>query len=91
MTAEVVQTRTSDVEGDAAHIIFVPEALRAEGVTVQALVLRARRGYPDHSPLCGYTWVPQRDPAPLPVCARCLEIYRRPGEHRDDRDELPPP
>lgn len=25
--------------------------------------------------LCGYTWVPSRDPEPLPLCEACKDIY----------------
>lgn len=25
--------------------------------------------------LCGYRWVPHRDPKKLPVCQKCKEIY----------------
>lgn len=27
--------------------------------------------------LCGYTWVPSRDPKDLPLCAECKEISDR--------------
>lgn len=86
-TEEYVETRTTDDAGTAAHIVMVPPGESDE--TPQAYVLRARvEGFPITA-LCGYTWIPGRDPKPLPVCSRCLDIYQQPGEHRDEREELP--
>lgn len=82
--AELAQTSTTDDAANAAHIVMAPD-----GVSPQALVLEARiEGIPVTA-LCGHTWIPQRDPKPLPVCSRCLDIYQQPGDHRDERDELP--
>lgn len=88
MTEEVVETRTSDDPGDSAHIVWVPPG---SSMTAQALVMHARVEGVPVTALCGHTWVPVRDPLPLPVCSRCLELYHAPGENRDDRDELPAP
>lgn len=85
LTTEKVTTTTGD-PGKAAHIVFVPEDA---GMTPQALVLAARVEGFHVIALCGYTWVPQQNPAELPVCQRCLEIYQQPGDHRDDREDLP--
>jgi hypothetical protein len=83
---ELARTETTDDAGNATHIVFVPEHLN---VSPQALVMEARvEGIPVTA-LCGHTWIPQRDPKPLPVCSRCLDIYQQPGDHRDERDELP--
>lgn len=85
MTEDVVETRTSDDPDDSAHIVFVPAHLRGKGVSPQALVLQARvEGTPIRA-LCGFTWVPSKDPAACPVCAKCLELYRRPGKHQEER------
>lgn len=38
------------------------------------------RGYFEGAPitaLCGLTWIPTRDYAPLPVCERCVEIFKQ--------------
>lgn len=78
---------TSDVPGDSAHIIMVPPG--ETDSTPQAYLLRSRIEGSPVTALCGYTWVPQKDPQALPVCSRCLDIYQQPGEHRDERDELP--
>lgn len=72
--------------GESAHIVYAPDHL---GVTPQALVLAARIEGFEVEALCGYTWVPVRDPAPLPVCEACLSAYQQDGANRDDRNELP--
>ncbi len=87
LVEEYAETRLSDVPGKSAHIVMVPPGESDE--SPQAYVLRARvEGFPVTA-LCGWTWVPQRDPMPLPVCSRCLDVYHQPGENRDDREELP--
>ncbi len=87
MSREYVETRTSDNPGESSHIVMVPPS--ELDATAQAYVLRARiEGFPVTA-LCGHTWIPERDPGPLPVCSRCLAIYQEDGNHRDERDELP--
>ena len=86
-TLEYVETRTTDIPGDASHIVMVPPSEKDE--TPQAYVLRARvEGFPIVA-LCGYTWIPSKNALPLPVCSGCLDVYQQPGDHRDERDELP--
>lgn len=81
------QLATTDDPGAAAHIVMVPAGEPDQ--TPQAYVLRARiEGFPVTA-LCGYTWVPEKDPRDKPVCSGCLDIYQQPGDHRDERDELP--
>lgn len=84
----VTEVKTSDVPEDCSHIVMVPPGEPDQ--TPQAYVLRARiEGFPVTA-LCGYTWVPQKDPKPLPVCSKCLAIYHQDGEHADERrGELP--
>lgn len=78
---------TSDSAPDSAHIVMVPPGEDDE--TPQAYVMRARiEGFPVVA-LCGYTWVPNKMAAGLPVCQPCLDIYQQPGENRDDRENLP--
>jgi hypothetical protein len=87
LTEEYVETRTSDTPGDASHIVMVPAGEKDQ--TAQAYVLRARiEGFPVAA-LCGWTWVPQKDPKPLPVCSTCLHIYQTQGSDLDKRGELP--
>jgi hypothetical protein len=78
---------TSNDKPNSAHIVMVPEGEKDQ--TPQAYVLRSRiEGFPITA-LCGFTWVPNKQAAGLPVCG---EIYQQPGEHRDGpdgRDHLP--
>lgn len=86
-TLDLVQTNTTDEPTEAAHIVMTPP--KWQPLTPQAYVMLARvEGFPVTA-LCGHTWIPEKDPAPLPVCSSCLEIYQQPGKHRDERDELP--
>lgn len=86
-TLEYVETRTTDQPAEASHIVMVPPGEKDQ--TPQAYVLRARvEGLPVTA-LCGYTWVPEKDPAPLPVCEGCLAIYQHDPHGFGDRGELP--
>lgn len=87
MTDEIVQTNTTDEPGDASHIVRVPPGQPDQ--TPQAYVMRASvEGFPVRAE-CGYEWIPSRDPLPLPVCSRCLEIYQHDPKGHGDRGELP--
>jgi hypothetical protein len=89
MTAMLLEREhvTTEEPEQAAHIVMVPPG--EDDTTPQAYVLRARIEGFAVTALCGYRWVPQRNPEPLPVCSACLDIYQQPGEHRDEREELP--
>lgn len=41
----------------------------------EALVLEARINGTPLTALCGYIWVPSRDPQKHPVCEKCVEIF----------------
>lgn len=89
MTAEFVETRLSDEPGESAHIVSVPPHLKARGVTAHAYVMAARvEGFPIKAE-CGHTWIPQRDPGPLPVCLPCMEKYRGQIKDPSERDQKP--
>lgn len=82
---------TSDKSPEASHIVMVPPGENDE--SPQAYVFRARiEGFPITA-LCGYTWVPHRDPQALPVCATCKGIFENDpfqgGPDDDDRGRLP--
>lgn len=86
-TLEYVETRTSDVAAESSHIVMVPKGEKDQ--TPQAYVLRARvEGFPVVA-LCGFTWVPHQNPAPLPVCKTCLNIYQHDPLGHGDRGDLP--
>lgn len=64
-TAEKTETEG----GIHAHIV------RGDGVrTANAIILEARVNGTPVTALCGYTWVPSRNPENHPVCPKCDEI-----------------
>jgi hypothetical protein len=64
--------RISTDEGDAecAHIV-----LTKPGEDAVATVLEARVLGTPVTALCGFVWVPSKDPKQLPVCQKCADIY----------------
>jgi Protein of unknown function (DUF3039) len=69
-TERSTDERTELDHGKCAHIV------RTEpGQTATAVVLQARVEGTPLTALCGYVFVPQRDPKSLPVCPKCKEIY----------------
>jgi hypothetical protein len=65
-TDETTQTG----EPTAAHIVKVRPGENAAAVVLEARVM----GTPVEA-LCGFVWVPSRDPKQLPVCEECKSIY----------------
>jgi hypothetical protein len=53
-----------------AHIVKVEP-----GESAAAKVLQARIEGTPLEALCGFVWVPSRDPKQLPVCQQCKEVY----------------
>jgi rubrerythrin len=43
--------------------------------TVQAIIFEARVEGTPVTALCGYTWVPSRNPENYPLCSQCAEIF----------------
>lgn len=76
---------TSTDKPNVSHIVLEP----AGDETAHALVLRARVEGFEVEALCGFRWIPYRNPQDLDVCQKCVEIYQQPGDNRDDREELP--
>lgn len=65
-----VDEDTETSEPDVAHIVKV-----GPGESAAAKVLEARINGTPIEALCGYVWVPARDPKQLPVCQACKEVY----------------
>jgi Protein of unknown function (DUF3039) len=57
-------------EPTAAHIVKVKRGENAAAVVLEARIM----GTPVEA-LCGFVWVPSRDPKQLPVCEECKSIY----------------
>lgn len=65
---EVVQVSNEQI---FAHIIDRGDDKRS----VHAIILEARvMGIP-LTALCGYVWVPSRNPEQYPICEKCKEIF----------------
>jgi|688.fasta_scaffold640238_2 hypothetical protein len=75
---------TSTEDGPVAHIVRTKP-----GEDATAKVLEARVNGTPLEALCGHVWVPSRDPKQLPVCERCVRIYRMYREFNDGLDETP--
>lgn len=59
-----------------SHIVWMPDDKK---MTAATYVLVARiEGFPIKG-LCGFEWVPSRDPKEHPVCGKCLEIWKAGG------------
>lgn len=53
---------------ETAHIVWPDGAARVTEARAFGLEVVA---------LCGYRWIPHRDPLTLPVCAECADIMHR--------------
>jgi hypothetical protein len=67
---EITDETTETGEPTAAHIVKVQPGENAAAVVLEARVM----GTPVEA-LCGFVWVPSRDPKQLPVCEKCKSIY----------------
>ena len=71
---------TETGEPTAAHIVKVGPRENAAAVVLEARVM----GTPVEA-LCGFVWVPSRDPKQLPMCEACKGIY---GMYRSFNEHL---
>jgi hypothetical protein len=39
--------------------------------------------------LCGFKWIPSKNPEPMPVCGQCKRIYENDPNGFNDRNEPP--
>ena len=62
---------TETGEPTAAHIVKTKRGENAAAVVLEARVM----GTPVEA-LCGFVWVPSRDPKQLPVCEKCKSVYQ---------------
>lgn len=70
---ELVPDADEEVDTDEprhAHIVKV-----GPGETATAKILEARVMGTPLEALCGFVWVPSRDPKTLPVCQKCKSVY----------------
>lgn len=71
-------------EPKAAHIVKVEP-----GESAAAKVLEARIYGTPIEALCGFVWVPSRDPKQLPVCEECKSIYEMYRAFNDGLSDSP--
>ena len=67
-----------------AHIVKVKP-----GESAAAKVMEARIYGTQLEALCGYVWIPSRDPKQLPMCQECKSIYDMYRSFNDGLDETP--
>ena len=63
-------TETEISEPTSAHIVKA-----GPGENGAAIVLEARIMGTPIKALCGFVWVPSKDPKQLPVCQKCKDVY----------------
>ena len=68
--AVLTDTASETEEPTAAHLVKTKP-----GENAAAVVLEARISGTPVEALCGFVWVPSRDPKQLPICERCKEVY----------------
>lgn len=76
------QTRPDvDIDVDIDEVTETGEPTRAHivkvgpGENASAKILEARVTGTPIEALCGYVWVPSRDPKRLPMCEECKNVY----------------
>jgi hypothetical protein len=68
----------------AAHIVKTRRGENAAAVVLEARIM----GTPVEA-LCGYVWVPSRDPQQLPICEECKSIYAMYKDFNDGLRDTP--
>jgi hypothetical protein len=76
-----VETRPAEIRPDLDEVVEPGEPVQAHivkvgpGESAAAKVTEARIYGTPVEALCGFVWVPSRDPRQLPLCAECKSIY----------------
>ncbi len=65
-----VDQETETGEPTNAHIVKAKPGENGTAIVLEARVM----GTPIEA-LCGFVWVPSKDPKQLPVCQKCKDIY----------------
>lgn len=84
ITKEITEEITETGEPLSAHIVKSKRGENAAAVVLEARVM----GTPVEA-LCGYVWVPSRDPKQLPICEKCKSIYEMYRAFNDGLHETP--
>lgn len=77
----VVEKSTPEYDDNApgdnqTHIVNPPlnQHIWHPGMTMQEVVDTARNMGLEVTALCGYTWIPRRNPEKYPACPECMKI-----------------
>jgi Protein of unknown function (DUF3039) len=88
-------TQTVETRPDVEEVVEPGEPSNAHIVKVEpgesavAKVLEARIYGTPVEALCGFVWVPSRDPKQLPLCPKCKSIYELYQAFNDGLPESP--
>lgn len=80
----ITDEETETDEPTSAHIVKT-----GPGENAAAKVLEARITGTPVEALCGFVWVPSRDPKQLPVCEKCKSVYSMYRAFNDGLNETP--
>lgn len=69
------ETKIGDPEKAEDDPIYSHIIERQEDKTAPEIILEAMVNGTPVTALCGYVWVPSRDPEKHPPCPKCIEIY----------------
>ena len=83
-TRPIEDTTPATDEPKSAHIVKV-----GPGESAVAKVMEARIYGTPVEALCGFVWVPSRDPKTLPICEECKSIYEMYRMVNDDLRDTP--
>ena len=72
-------TPDPDLDDDDPHHTHIVKRQPGETRPMEVVVLEARINGTPLVALCGYTWVPTRDPNKHPLCETCKKMARRLG------------
>lgn len=87
----IVETQTTSDKGSATHMVWMPPEIQKEYGSPQAYVMYCRVEGVACRALCGYVWIPNKNPENHPICQECKHIYETMGGiDKDERkDKLP--
>jgi Protein of unknown function (DUF3039) len=90
-----LETRPAEIRPDIEEVVEPGEPVQAHIVKVgpdesaAAKVLEARIYGTPVEALCGFVWVPSRDPKQLPLCEECKSIYEMYKAFNDGLRDVP--
>jgi len=90
-----VQTRPAEIVPDVDEVVEPAQPSNAHivkvgpGESAAAKVVEARIYGTPVEALCGFVWVPSRDPKQLPLCEKCKSIYEMYKSFNDGLRDTP--